>query len=165
MNNIHRIDYKIDNLSYIDTFSIIDGHILHEHLDSNGALLDQELFKDGNIHVHIDALLNRIKCEAKTGVYETVYLKKSCPKCGNTSLNRYFDGKNVPIVPVYRCMNCSSNSIFITDEYLSKLVKNNGNLFDKKEIEELSKNNDYFMSELKEYIIRIFASKKILSIK
>ncbi len=139
--------------------------MLHEHLDFNGALLDQNLFSDSTAKMHIDAFLNKTKFEIKVCEYSDPVLKKSCPKCSNMPLKRHFDGKDISIIPIYECPACTNRAIFLTDKYLSKLINNNKELFDQKEIDELSKNSDYFMSELKEYIIRIFASKKIFSIR
>ena len=103
------------------------------------------------------------------GVYSEVKIKKSCPGCGESALIRIAesaeDSKKVPITPLYKCSKCNNQSYYLSDEYLDYLVTSNRALFDEKELKELDSNKEKFMTELKEYIIRIFASQKIMRIR
>ncbi len=116
-----------------------------------------------------DALKEANVSETKEAQYSDVKFSKPCPKCGQYELLRYVDafaGKSdAPIMPLYHCNNCNTKSHHLTNEYLEYLVENNAALFDDKETSELSKDRSAFMTELKGYIIRIFASKKIMSIE
>ncbi len=53
----------------------------------------------------------------------------------------------------------------LADEYLDALVKNNASLFGKDEIRERGKDGRAFVNTLQEYVIRIFASKRISRLK
>jgi hypothetical protein len=44
---------------------------------------------------------------------------------------------------------------------MNALIKRNAELFEKDEVEEMKKDHDRFVNTLNEYVIRIFASKKI----
>jgi hypothetical protein len=68
-------------------------------------------------------------------------------------------------MPLYSCTGCSTKSYYLTRDYLEYLVDNNNSMFEAAELSELSKDKNAFMSELEAYIIRIFASKKIMCIK
>lgn len=77
-----------------------------------------------------------------------------------------FRSKNtMPVMPLYYCTNCSKQSYYLTNTYLEYLIYNNKGLFTNKEQVELQNDEEAFIAELKEYIIRIFASKKIMQIK
>ncbi len=71
----------------------------------------------------------------------------------------------LPVLPLYICKNCKTQSYYMTDEYLGYLVDNNRGLFTETELGELAADKKRFMEELKGYIIRILSSKKIASIK
>ena len=101
--------------------------------------------------------------------YSEVKINKSCPNCGQNNLQRYVDAfasrGDVPVMPIYHCNDCSAKSFYATDAYLEHLIDNNRALFSEAELGELEKDRNAFKAELKAYIIRIFASKKILNIK
>jgi len=62
-------------------------------------------------------------------------------------------------------MECKAKSYYLTDEYLEFLVDSNYNMFSDDEQREIERDKNAFLKELRAYIIRIFASKKIQSIK
>jgi len=101
--------------------------------------------------------------------FEEIKISKSCPHCNTNSLVRYVDAYSsrqvIPIMPIYSCKNCSKQSYYLTDSYLEYLVYSKKELFSNDEQTELRNNESAFITELKEYIIRIFASKKIMQIK
>lgn len=100
--------------------------------------------------------------------YEELRLKKSCPNCGSDSLIRYtkpVSGEEMPVVPIYLCKSCNRKSYHLTTAYLEYLIKSNTDLFAQSELLELNKKHEAFVKELEGYILRIFASKKIMRIK
>lgn len=101
--------------------------------------------------------------------YTEIKIAKECPKCKESKLQRYVDAfastGEIPIVPIYYCTSCNTKSFYLTDKYLEHLVASNTELFEEKEKDELNANKDAALNELREYIIRMFASKKILNIK
>jgi hypothetical protein len=100
--------------------------------------------------------------------YTETKINKPCPKCNEYALVRHieaFSGNDVPIMPIYYCKKCASKSYYLTSEYLEYLLENNMKLFDEKELKDLKNDKIAFVKELNEHIIRIFASKRILSIK
>lgn len=145
--------------------------MLETTFDKNGAILKQQLLAlDGK------QLEERIKQElisasvqkTKERPFEEIKLNKKCPNCGSSSLTRCAKsvlGSEAPVMPLYLCSSCNTRSYHLTTTYLEYLVKNNPDLFAKEELSEFEKGNDAFISELQGYILRIFASKKIISIK
>lgn len=65
------------------------------------------------------------------------------------------------MAPIFRCTKCDKRFYSITRTYLERLVDRKAELFDEKELEELRKDRETFINTLNEYIIRIFASKRI----
>ncbi|MCL4375393.1 YgiT-type zinc finger protein [Candidatus Marsarchaeota archaeon] len=104
------------------------------------------------------------------GDYKEIAVNASCPSCSK-KLFRKLDRlkpeeiNEVPIVPAWKCESCGEEFYSMSDEYMKVLVNSNRHLFDGKDLEELSVNEDAFISLLQEYIIRIFASKKIKRIR
>ena len=105
------------------------------------------------------------------GKYSGVSIDARCSGCGAGSLFRELDGllpseiKDIPVVPIFMCKECKKKHYMLTDSYLAELVKNNDALFEKSERDEISSNLDSSINMLQEYIIRIFASKKISRIE
>ncbi len=103
----------------------------------------------------------------RVGSYSGVRIGAKCRGCGAAGLARELDSvapteiKDVPVVPIFICTVCGKRHYLLTDNYLNELVKNNGALFDKEEMAEISKDPRSSIKMLQEYIIRIFASKKI----
>lgn len=105
--------------------------------------------------------------------YERVSVSTPCKKCGEEKIAREMDLadpyliENVQVVPLFRCLSCGERFYSMSKEYLSSLVERNVGLFETDEIEEKKKDPALFVNTLNEYIIRIFASKKItrLSVK
>ena len=105
-----------------------------------------------------------------TGEYKGIDVDVACTSCSGT-LVRELDLVHpsvinaVPVAPSYVCRRCSKRFYSMTDTYLKSLVANKKELFDEKDLKELSENEEAFVSMLQEYIIRIFASKKISRIR
>ncbi len=99
--------------------------------------------------------------------YERVVMPAKCSRCGAEGLHRELDSmdpsmiREVPVVPIFSCTACGQRHYSMTDEYLESLAFSNRNLFTDEELKELDVNSAATINTLKEYIIRIFASKKI----
>jgi predicted RNA-binding Zn-ribbon protein involved in translation (DUF1610 family) len=140
--------------------------------DTEGGILVQSLLKMEGTRIHERTstyMKNAGLGEAREVEFTDVKLNKRCPNCGKDTLSRRAstvrDFKDIPIMPIYDCTSCRWRSYYLTDTYLTYLVHNNKELFDHEESSELEKDERQFLGELKEYIIRIFASKRILCIK
>ncbi len=165
----YRIDYGSGENRAIETFEDVHIGILETSFDANGEVLDQKLLKrEIGIEEAAISFLEGIDGEIKATEYREVEIAKACPKCSGTNVKRDIGALKeggIPIVPRYVCMDCGTHSYRLTDRYLEKLVYSNKQMFDKEELEALDKDRTAFMKELKEYIIRIFASKKIMEIR
>ncbi|MGD0729239.1 MAG: hypothetical protein ABR981_04140 [Candidatus Micrarchaeaceae archaeon] len=150
-----------------------ETELLEMVFDMNGFVLLQKLTKIQNkedIDLKIKETLHKEKIsKISKKEYSEVKITKNCPNCNESALELYVEafasnGK-VPVVPTYHCKNCKGKSYYLTDSYLEYLVNENKGLFSDAELIELEKDRNAFMNEIKAYIIRIFASKKILNIK
>ncbi len=155
---------------------VADGTLITE-FDASGEILGLFLSEDKNT----ESVLRDFVCRSSQGIeivveavksYEKVALKATCIGCGKGgSIFREMDFadpglvKNVPVVPLFRCTSCGKRYYSMTDEYLKTLVHNNTSLFSDEELEEKRKDEALFVKTLHEYIIRIFASKKISRVR
>ncbi len=150
---------------------IRQAHALQTSFNAEGGITDQKLLNLERYAIRdlVDDFIERNGIDAREGVFEEVKLGKQCPHCGKLALKRYAQGlsepSSVPIMPMYACTECKGQSYFLTDEYLDVLIKKHKDMFEPGELEELSKNEQTFIKEVKEYIIRVFAAKKVLNIK
>lgn len=105
-----------------------------------------------------------------TAAYEGMGINAYCSKCGKKSIKRELDLldtkslSKIPVMPIFVCTSCGQRYYSLTDTYLKKLIHSNIDLFTNEELAERDKDEDSFVNELKEYIIRIFASKKVMRI-
>lgn len=144
--------------------------ILITEFSEKGIVLDQLSKKGDALHElnrHIGGETNLVSVSG----YEHVRIKAKCSKCATETLERELDllepGQisNVPIVPLFRCSTCKQRFYSMSDEYLRNLVENNASLFTADDIADKTANEKEFVRTLHEYIIRIFASKKIFRLK
>ena len=146
-----------------------DNCVLETKFSSTGAILDQKLVRlsSSTLKEMVDTFMEQHSLEPRETVFEEPRLEAACPSCGSHDIVRYIKAakgsKSVPVMPMYACRNCGAKSYYLTDEYLKKLVRQNPGLFEGKDLGELDKNEERFIKELREYIARVFASKKILS--
>lgn len=98
-------------------------------------------------------------------------MRALCTKCGNLGLYRELDLvspdriREVPVMPIFICKKCSQKHYSLTDEYLKYLVLSNKQLFESAELKEIDTDLESSINTLKEYIIRIFASKRISKVR
>lgn len=149
-----------------------DSGTLETTFDYNGAVTNQVLFRDD--FSSAEGMLLRAMHTASIDPGEVsdvefgeIQLKFSCPSCGKHTLKRYAGSpiKGIPVVPTYACSSCSQHSYNLTKAHLLKIAMSNKDLFTTAECEELERDSGAFIAELYEYIIRIFASKKIKRVR
>ena len=137
--------------------------------NENGEVLDQRILKGKSVEEGLEYYVGPLKIVESE--YKEVEVKAVCPRCGKRSIRRELDLvdtrklSNVPVVPIYVCTSCGQGFYSLTKEYLKKIVDEHLDLFSAEESSEREKNEDAFINELYEYIIRIFASKKLMRIK
>ena len=140
--------------------------VLTTSIDKRLGVLDQEyvdaIDMDGAIMSRVPDARSVVAVDDMT---KTV-LERPCKMCG-TNLVRELDFAepyaldDVPVVPIFRCGKCDKRYYSMTKEYLSRLVDRNNGLFSADESGEIAKDREKGINTLNEYIIRIFASKKI----
>jgi hypothetical protein len=135
---------------------------------NNGEVTDQvcSLTKDAKAALEEYLKGTGMPDFADSGPYERVAVGVRCTKCSGDigrelDLKRPEDIGRVPVVPIFICKHCGSKFYSITDSYLRKLISRQVGLFSADELQEMERNQEAFVAEVKEYVIRIFASKKI----
>ena len=167
-----RLDYRDGDVSMTLLWEpVAKGHVLETKFSSSCSILDQRLIKLGNAAVKdiAEAFMEQHSLEPLETVFEEPKLEAKCPSCGSGRLDRYAKSvkspNSVPVMPIYQCRECGAKSYHLTDAYLKKLAVSNPGMFELKDLKSMAEDEERFIKELREYIVRIFASKKILSIK
>lgn len=164
-----RVDYQSEGTNNTVLFEPVGENTLESRFGSLGGITGQRLIKGNDTASIANDFVAGIGGEAVRGEYSDIVLEKACPKCGGGTLQRSIDTmfqmKEVPVMPLYTCSKCGARSYYLTDEYLRNLIAENSALFEDTELEEKRKDEGSFMSELRAYIIRIFASQRIMEIK
>jgi len=165
-----KLEYSAPEGNVRKLWECVSDSILETRFDGDGGILDQRLHKGGvNAEEFLSNESKTHKLELKDAKYEAVKLDKSCPTCNTPNPSRHVEAFRstgaVPVVPTYHCEQCATKSYYLTDGYLDNLVKGNSSMFTGNELKELEANEAAFKAELKAYIIRIFASKRIVCIK
>jgi len=170
-NGRFKLEYVIEGKRAFVTWERKGPAMLVTEYNGIGAITAQNLEKltSDQVKKKIASLLDKLGIKEVSNVeYSGVELDKPCPNCGKHTLKRYSElhpESPVPVMPLYICTSCNAESYYLTDEYLKSMVFGHKELFSKEELKGLEADEDAFLNELKEYIIRIFASKKILHIK
>lgn len=139
----------------------LDGELLDQVYSRNGAALD-------NLKAYLNSEELSVK---KVAEYKHVLVNTECNGCRSRSIKRVLDlvepNKivDVPVVPLFVCTACRKKFYSMSNSYLAKLVKNNLDLFESDDAKKKDKDEAAFINELKENIIRIFASKRITLIR
>ena len=164
-----KIEYSEGANRRIRLFEVANNKILETIFDDDGAVMRISILQSKDLESALSEFLNSLpeKVDKVEKPYEEIKLKKQCPYCGSDALARSINIEKgqVPIAPIYECKNCSEKSYYLTEEYLQYLVLCNKELFEKQELRQLEANEKEFLGELSEYIVRIFASKRIKRIK
>ncbi len=142
--------------------------ILFTEVTHKGEIVKQAYFKDKTPEIILEEMLGH-ECFSHLKFkrdYNGISICVKCPKCKG-DISREFDVcdilsvKEVPVVPILICRKCNEKYYSMNKEYIDFLVENNEHLFTPEELEERKKDTKSFTNELNEYIIRIFAAKKI----
>ncbi len=142
------------------------GALLTE-FSKSGKIIDQIYYKNRKAGDILKEYLGEEIVIEYVKEYERVRVAAECKKCNKEKIVREMDLANaayiadVPVIPIFRCINCGERFYGMSNEYLNALVQRNAELFEKDEVEELKRDYDRFVNTLNEYVIRIFASKKI----
>lgn len=171
-DNRYRSDYysKSGSGSFCIGERTLKGILITE-FEIGGNILNQVYVSGTDTEKELKSYLSADIDVKKAEKYDRVKINAVCDKCNEYSLMRNLDLispdviNEVSVVPIYICTKCGKKFYSMTDRYLRNLVKGNLALFDKDEVEELKKDEYLFINTLQEYIIRIFASKKISRIK
>ncbi len=164
-----RIDYDDCGARSTVLFEPVGDNVLESRFDKTGSITNQRLIGIKDTRRAAEDFVVGIGADVEMQQYREVTLQKECPKCGNMPLSRYIDTlqstAKAPVMPLYLCGRCNTKSYYLTDEYLGNLVRDNKALFNASELSELGRDEKTFMEELRAYIIRIFASQRIMNIK
>jgi ribosomal protein L37AE/L43A len=163
--------YVKDGVRKYSLFEGIKKGTLVTEFNEYGEVLGQKLLNENDVLKVIDENLSGegYTISAKES-YEGIEVNAECPFCKEKSIRRELDLadisniESVPVVPTYVCTKCKRKFYSLTDSYLEALVEGKKNLFSEDELKELAANKEKFINELQEYIIRIFASKRITRI-
>lgn len=146
--------------------------VLVTEFESNGQVVNQSYRKGKDGVKELQEYLGISDVEIKEiGDYRGIEAQSECASCGNTAFKRELDATppskmlNVPVIPIFLCAKCGKKHYSLTDSYLRSLVKGNKAMFEDNELKQIDKDTDGSMKEMQEYIIRIFASKKISRMK
>jgi hypothetical protein len=146
--------------------------VLLTEFDHSKQVISQEYSKAEDAVEAIKTYLKVSQVEVRNvGTYGMIEAKSECTGCGAVGLVRELDAaspariEKVPVIPIFLCKKCGRKHYSLTDMYLKSLVKGNRNLFDDKELGEIDADVDASVASMQEYILRIFASKKISRMK
>jgi hypothetical protein len=142
--------------------------VLVTEFNSEGEVVNQAYGSNvdarGCVEGYVGTGIQYIEVKAE---YRGIVMNAKCRNCGGTGLVRELDThklseiRDVPVVPLFLCSSCKSAHYSLTDAYLRKLVESNRDLFEADELAGISADMNGSINTLQEYIIRIFASKKI----
>ncbi len=145
--------------------------IIESVFNEEGGIIRQKRFRgpQGKSGRSIQELLNQFIMEERIAVtgekeFEEIKLKKPCPSCGRNEVMKR-DTAAISVLPIYSCAACAAKGYHLTDDYLQYLIDNSTMLFCDEELSEMRNGKTSFASEIKEHVIRIFASKRILCIR
>ncbi len=142
--------------------------VLVTQFSDSGEVISQSYSNERSAGPVLSAYLGaQVKTEiVDVGNYEGIELRAKCTECRGRIV-RELDSKKpeeideIPTVPIFACSSCKKRFYNISDSYLRHLVESNPEMFEKDELAEKEKDNDAFINTLNQYIVRIFASKKI----
>lgn len=161
--------YKVGDTERFSIFELTPSGVLITDFNERGEVLDQfgcadmDIYRQARAHVSkfiLDKEVRFVKCTGSD-------ISIKCQECKIGTIKREFDlidpkdMISIHTMPIFVCLNCNKKFISVTEEYVSALVKRNPNLFENSEVEEKNKDWDGFIKDLRQYIISVFAAKKI----
>jgi len=160
-------NYRAGGAAFFSIAEMTTNGSLVTEFKENGEVVNQ-VYADNKDS--LKALANYLGGEVSAtnnGEYAHVKVAASCSKCGTESIERELDQKenktiaSIPVVPLFICKKCKSKYYSLSDAYLQNLIVRRESLFEAAELKEKNADENKFVSTLQEYVIRIFASKKI----
>lgn len=143
--------------------------VLVTELGNNGDVLNQIYTKGGSPYEALSSFMG-VGFELSVqdiGAYRPSEVRARCTSCGNGRIVRDLDLKTaneideVPVVPLFSCRSCGKRFYSMSDSYLRRLIEGNLHMFDAADLKEKQNSSDAFIYTVKEYIVRVFAAKKI----
>ncbi len=161
--------YSVGGKERFSLFELTPNGVLITDFSAKGEVLDQLGSEDTDIYQQAQAHIAKFAPDKdiRFTKYDGSEIKAKCTECKTGTIRReldFVDPKNIVALhpmPIFVCLACRNKFISVTDEYVSALAKRNPHLFDKSEIEEKNKDWDGFIKELRQYIISVFAAKRI----
>jgi hypothetical protein len=148
------------------------GGVLITEFNINSEVVNQVYVEGKDNCAELSRYIGVCDCRpVKAGGYRGIVINARCSACGSVGLRRSLDAvrpseiRSVPVIPLFACGQCGKSHYSLTDEYLALLVQSKSSLFDKEELEQIDGDREASVRLLQEYIIRIFASKKISRVK
>ncbi len=171
----YRTEPYIHEGSGAKTFAVAErlrnGALMTE-FNEYGEVLDQGMIKGIEPLAVLMAHFGDRKLEMSKAPYKAVEARIFCKKCGKESTaireldtHATKDMDIVPVVPVFKCKVCNTRYYSMTSRYLDRLVERNAAMFNGDEAKLMKDDALAFKKELQEYIIRIFASKKVFRLE
>jgi hypothetical protein len=167
----YKTDFYETKISVMSAFLVAEttskGTLLTEFLQ-NGDVVNQVYRQSKDSLEEMRAYLgkNDIKINEKVP-YAPLKIKSKCHGCGKEEMRRELESvpaekiSDVPVVPIFVCGGCGKRYYTMNELFLKNLVAMNKDLFESADIKEMQKDEDAFIHNLREYVIRTFASKKI----
>lgn len=148
--------------------------VLLTKFNGYGEVLDQLYKRPGDALVelrgYVEAVDTMLNVE-NVPDYRMVEVSARCENCNGTEIRRELDLaepsfiERVPVVPIFICRKCSKRFYSMTGMHLSNIVSRNLDLFESEELKMKGHDEKEFLRVLEEYVIRIFASKRITKMK
>lgn len=178
------VERGMDGRYRSDAYSDADGErfcvaektakgVLVTEFMSSGEVRNQIYYREGGAEERMRSYLKDYgeleMRDVKT--CEAVVVQAECPSCGSSTLARELDlvePRNivhVPVVPMFVCSKCYKKFYSISDSYIRRLVEGNKDLFTDEELAMKAKDEGEFVHTLQEYVIRMFAAKRIQRMK
>lgn len=166
--------YLSDGERVFATAEKVQQGVLVSEFNESGELLDQIYKKTDQplreIAEHLGNFTNEIDV-AKAEAHLPIKARAICESCNGKEIVREFDTidtkkvANVPVVPIFVCSGCKKRYYSMNPKYLKRLIARNPDLFKPEELKGSDVDEVAFMKEIQEYMIRIFASKKLAMMK
>ncbi|MDE1827540.1 MAG: hypothetical protein KGH65_00035 [Candidatus Micrarchaeota archaeon] len=148
--------------------------ILVSEFNQDGEVVDQAYRKSNMALVELASFLKKAAEELQveeTDQYVSVRVNALCDDCRTDSIRREMEildpatVTSIPVIPLFVCTRCGKKYYSMHPGYLKNLARRNSELFDGEEEKFRQRDEEAFMREIQEYMIRVFASKKLARMK
>ncbi|MDE1850260.1 MAG: hypothetical protein KGH54_00500 [Candidatus Micrarchaeota archaeon] len=148
--------------------------VLVSEFNEHGEVLDQAYKKSNMALAELASFLKKAAGELQveeTKQYVPVKVNAMCDDCKTDSIKREIEVldpetvTSIPVIPLFVCIKCGKKYYSVHPGYLRNLVQRNVELFDGDEEKFRQRDEAAFIKEIQEYMIRVFASKKLARMK